>query len=226
MPIKGIIFDFDGLILDTETPKFNTWCDIYKKYGLDFSISLWAKCLGADHKAFDPLMYLLQNVKHELDPNAISEDFDQRSLELIVSQPELPGVTETLDSAQSMGLRFGLASSGDRAWVQSHLTRLDLLNRFECIYTRDDVTAVKPDPELFQRAMNHLGLRPDETIVFEDSPLGIKAARNAGCFCVAVPNNISNQLDLSQASLRVNALNQFTLPELISQLMDNTAKKN
>ena len=222
MSIKGIIFDFDGLILDTETPKFNTWRDIYKEYGLDFSISMWAKCLGSDHKDFDPLTNLVENIEGELDRDAISEDFNQRSLKLIISQPELPGVTNTLDTAQAMGLRYGLASSGERSWVQEHLTRLDLNNRFECIYTREDVAAVKPDPELFQRAMKHLGLQPEETIVFEDSPFGIMAACAAGCFCVAVPNETSRQLDLSQASLRVSALNQFTLPELISRLTNNT----
>ena len=223
MSIKGIIFDFDGLILDTETPKFNTWRDIYKENGLDFSISMWARCLGSDHKDFDPLTYLAENIDSELDRDAISADFYQRSLRLIVSQSELPGVTETLDSAQAMGLRYGLASSGERSWVLDNLTRLGLHNRFECIYTREDVDAVKPDPELFQRAMKHLGLQPEETVVFEDSPYGIMAARAAGCFCVAVPNETSKQLDLSQASLRVSALNQFHLPELITHLMNSTS---
>lgn len=226
MTIKGLIFDFDGLILDTETPQFNTWNDIYKKHQLDFSISLWAKCLGTDHKEFDPLTNLEKEVNVNLNRDAIYEDFYKKALQTILSQPPLPGIVETLDAARSLGLKVGLASSGDRPWVQGHLTRLNLLNRFECVYTREDVERVKPDPELFQRAMKYLKIKPEETIVFEDSPNGILAARRAGCSCVAIPNEVSKQLDLSLASLSLKAINEIPLTELIKRIMTGTGRNN
>jgi len=226
MTIKGLVFDFDGLILDTETPQFNTWNDIYKKHQLDLSISLWAKCLGTDHKEFDPLTNLEKETNINLNRDAIHENFSKNALQTILTQPPLPGIIETLDAAQSLGLRVGLASSGDRSWVKGHLTRLNMLDRFECIYTREDVEKVKPDPELFQRAMEHLKIKPEETIVFEDSPNGILAARRAGCFCVAVPNEVSKQLDLSLANLRLKSINELPLIELIKRMMNSTGRNN
>ena len=74
--------------------------------------------------------------------------------------------------------------------------------------------------------MAHLQTKPEETIVFEDSPNGITAARSAGCYCVAVPNEISKQLDLSQANLKLKALNEIPLPNIISCLTDNKSKLN
>ncbi len=226
MPIKGILFDFDGLILDTETPKYNTWCEIYDEHQQKFTLDLWSKCLGTDHKNFDPLTNLGEAVNKPLNLNAINENFLQRSLQIILSQPALPGVTDILDSAQSLGIRVGVASSGERGWVQGHLERLGLLNRFNCVYTREDVKWVKPAPELYQRGMAHLQTKPEETIVFEDSPNGITAARSAGCYCVAVPNEISKQLDLSQANLKLKALNEIPLLNIISCLTDNKGKLN
>ena len=226
MTIRGLIFDFDGLILDTETPQFNTWKDIYQKHHLDFSVSLWSRCLGSDHSDFDPLAYLEDKTNQTVNRDTINEYFAQNALRNILSQPPLPGVIEILDMAQSLGLRIGLASSGDRSWVHGHLKRLNLFDRFECVFTSEDVQFVKPAPQLFQMAMTHLQIRPHETIVFEDSPNGILAANRAGCFCVAVPNKISNLLDLSLAHLKLKSLNEIPLTDLIQRLTSSRNTDN
>jgi HAD superfamily hydrolase (TIGR01509 family) len=130
-------------------------------------------------------------------------------------QAPLPGVEQLLRDAYDLGLKIGLASSSSCDWVQMHLSRLDLIKFFDCIYGKDDVRITKPDPELYESVLQALGARPDEAIVFEDSPNGILAAKRAGIFCVAVPNHLTQQLQLDQADLRLDSLADLSLQEIL-----------
>lgn len=215
MAIRGLIFDFDGLIVDTEGPIFQAWQELYEAHGQQLPREEWGKIIGTAVGSFNPVSQLEQLVGRELDWEAIEPEREQRERQLILDQPVLPGVKETLQAARRSGLKIGLASSSPCAWVTGHLSRLGLIEYFDCIRASDDVALTKPDPELFLAALECLGLRPEEAIVFEDSPNGIRAARRAGIFTVAIPNSLTRELALEEANLQLETMAELALEALV-----------
>ncbi len=213
--IKGLIFDFDGLIVDTEWPIFQTWQELYQAHGCQIDTREWLKLVGTAELFFDPAKELERMLGRPLDWKTIRPQLQQRETELIASQPPLPGAPEILHSAQTAGLKIGLASSSTCNWVTSHLTRLGLIQYFDRIVASDDVKRTKPDPELFQSALAALDLQPEQAVVFEDSLNGILAARQADIFCVAVPNALTRELSMDLADLRLNSLADISLADLL-----------
>jgi len=130
----------------------------------------------------------------------------------------LPGIVEYLEDADRLGLRVGIASSSSRNWVLGHLERLGLSDRWECIRCWGDVERAKPWPDLYLAVLDHLGVPPSEALAFEDSPNGIAAAKAAGMICVAVPNPLTDALDLSKADVRLGSLAEMPLPELLDRI--------
>jgi HAD superfamily hydrolase (TIGR01509 family) len=217
MTIKGLIFDFDGVILDTETPEFKVLQDVFQTYGAFLPINEYSAALGSSFAAFDPFVYLEEKIKRPIDHQALYKAYKERSLDIIKQQPLLPGVTQMLDRASQLGLSLAVASSSPYDWVASHLARLGLIERFDFILTCEDVVHVKPDPELYLKSVAKMGIEPGEAIAFEDSPNGIKAARRAGLFCVAVPNPVTLQLDTDHADLVIDSLLSVTLDSLLEK---------
>ena len=213
--IRAIVFDFDGLILDTELPEFQSWQEIYQAHGCTLPFAVWAMCIGTT-EAFDPYAYLEEQLGRAVDREAVQLQRRQLCDALIAAQTVLPGVHDYIADARRLGLQLGVASSSSRAWVSGHLTRLDLHQHFICIKCRDDVPRTKPDPALYQAALAALGVRPEEAVALEDSPNGILAAKRAGLFCVAVPNPLTRQLSLAQADLQVSSLADLPLTALLA----------
>ena len=138
--------------------------------------------------------------------------------ESIDAQAILPGVREYVDEARRLGLRLGVASSSSRRWVEGHLQRLGLRDRFDVIRCADDVPRVKPDPALYRAVLDATGVRPEDAMALEDSPNGVLAAKRAGLTCVAVPNALTARLDLSHADLSLTSLADLPLAELLSRI--------
>jgi HAD superfamily hydrolase (TIGR01509 family) len=218
MCIKGIVFDFDGLVLDTESPVFQAWQEAFAPYGLALPISEWAAAIGSDLDSFDPVIYLEKTIGKSIDQDKIRKFQQQRSMELVSTQQVLPGVVEYLDKAVQMGLKIGMASSSDRPWVVGHLTRLGLIHYFEVVFTMEDVKRVKPSPDLYLRAAAGLDLEPNQTVAFEDAPNGILAAKRAGLFCVAVPNIVTRPLDFSGADFILDSFCQMPLDKTLDKI--------
>ena len=217
MTIKGIVFDFDGLILDTETPEYQILQEMFLSYGTTLPLTEWAAALGASFASFNPMVYLEKRVGRSLDQDLLYQTWKQKSLALIEQQPPLPGVTQLIQEAQQRNLNLAVASSSPGDWVLNHLSRLGMVDFFEIILTSDNVSHIKPHPELYLKAVEALGLKPSEVIAFEDSPNGIKAAKAAGLFCVAVLNPITRQLDTNHADLVLDSLAGVSLDSLIEK---------
>lgn len=215
--IRGLIFDCDGLLLDTEIPAFESWREIFQEHGFDLALDIWAACLGGSGTELDACAYLEDLAGYPIDRNAIQRRRDRRKQEKVADLPLLPGVVEYLDEADRLRLRLAVASSSPRSWVTEHLRRLGILQRFGSVVCREDAGRVKPHPDLFRRALASLELRPDEAIVFEDSPNGIAAARAAGIFCVAVPNTLTEQLPLGEPDMRLTSLEEIPLRDLLER---------
>jgi HAD superfamily hydrolase (TIGR01509 family) len=219
MALKGIIFDFDGLIIDTEMPGCNAWAELFNQQGFSFTIEDWKKAIGTGPSAYDPAQHLSQLTNGLLDPLVIQEQTLARARELIELQPMLPGVLDFIIAAERLELPMAVASSSNREWVEGYLTKLGIRKYFKVVCTSNDVTNVKPDPELFLMAAKKLGIAPSEAVIFEDSPNGVKAAFAAGIPCIAIPNDITKSMDLSLATKIVDSfqlLNPQTLINLIN----------
>lgn len=216
MTIKGFIFDFDGLILDTEKPVFLAWKEIFDRFDQPFALEDWKKAIGTGPSAFDPAHHLCALVQESLDPSRLHEEQLSIATNIIRTYPILPGVLEFICEVKAASRKLAIASSSPRSWVIGHLSRLDLIPYFDVILTADDVLRVKPDPDLFLLALSRLKLSASEAIVFEDSPNGILAANAAGITCIAVPNEITRTMDISHADVIVDSFKEITL-----SLLDN-----
>jgi HAD superfamily hydrolase (TIGR01509 family) len=219
--IEAVIFDFDGLILDTEVPEFQTWQEIYQAHGCKLALEIWATGLGTSADAFDPCAHLEAQLGRLIDREVIHQRRRQRYHELLGAKAVLPGVREYIAEAKRLGLYLGVASSSSREWVVGHLTELGLYAYFDCIKCRDDVPHVKPDPALYQAVVETFALQPHQAIALEDSPNGITAAKRAGLFCVAVPNPLTRQLSLAHADLLVSSLADLPLQQLLDHVQRN-----
>ena len=216
--IKALVFDFDGLILETEGAIFQSWQELYRRYNYEVPLDHWQRNIGTAEERFDPLAELEQQIGREVNRGYDLSWRMQREKELIADQSPRPGVVEMLQRAQEMGLKIGLASSSPCEWVTSHLGRLGLLSFFDIMTTQEDVKRTKPEPELYLMAVEWLGIAPHEAVAFEDSMYGLIAAKRAGLYCVVVPTPLTDNLPLDQADLRLGSLDEITLEDLLRLL--------
>jgi HAD superfamily hydrolase (TIGR01509 family) len=221
MKIKALLFDFDGLILDTETTEFLVWQKIYREHGQEMLPETWGQVIGGyGISNFDGAVHLAELAGDGLDARELHARYRSESDALILQQPVLPGVLDYLDDAGRLGLRLAVASSSPHSWVDTHLARLGLADRFDAIICGDDVSPgrTKPHPDLFLKALDALGLKADEAIVFEDSPNGVIAARAAGICVVSIPNPITALLKTDGANLTLDSLARISLQDLLKDL--------
>jgi HAD superfamily hydrolase (TIGR01509 family) len=214
--IRAIVFDFDGLILDTEEPIYRSWLEVYRAHGEELPFERWVQIVGSTTAGFHPQHHLEERLGKPLPEEVLDRRIGRRT-EMILANAVLPGVLQHLDAARDLGLKIGVASSSTGEWVRGHLARLGILDRFECVRCRDDVARAKPEPDLYVAVLECLGVGPAEAIAIEDSPHGVAAAKRAGMICVAIPNSITARLDLTQADVTLGSLADVTLRQLLER---------
>ena len=212
--LGALIFDFDGLMVDTEWPSFQAWEALFQVHGARLALSQWVACVGSSG-GFDPIAELERQLGHPVDRAGLLAQRAAHKAALVADAPLLPGVADRLAEARALGWRVGVASSSEAAWVHGHLARLGVLEALDAVRTREDVTQVKPAPELFLKTAAALGVAPAACVVLEDSLNGVRAARAAGMIAVAVPSRATAALDFGQdAHLRLESLEQLSLHRL------------
>ena len=217
MTIQGLIFDFDGLILDTETVEFEIIAELYGEYGHELRRERWVLNLGT-HDQIDLYDELAALVGRPLDLASLRERQRMRYLERCEGLALRPGVADLVETARSRGLGLAVASSSGGGWAEGWLERHALRPYFSCVRTRDHVQQVKPAPDLFLSAASCLGIAPEACVVFEDSPNGMRAAAAAGMRCVAVPIALMADYELPPVALRLQYLSDMTLEDLLARL--------
>ena len=222
LSIDAIIFDFDGVIIDTETPDFLTWQNIFRSFSVDLEMELWLDHVGGRSSEFDVFKHLQDITGLKLDELEIKQTRRKKYVALVESYPLMPGVLNYLDTCKDNSLWLGLASSSPRDWVEGHLSRMGILEYFDCIRSSDDVVNAKPYPDLYWSCMDGLGTSPKSSIAIEDSLNGVTAAKGAQMWCVAVPNSITTHLSFEKADLVLESLDQISLFDLINTLPLNT----
>jgi HAD superfamily hydrolase (TIGR01509 family) len=213
VPDAALIWDFDGTIVDTETTLFQAYAETFALHGHELDRVRWLEVIGTDDD-WDPLHDLALLVEG-LDVEATHVHRRRRRDELIDLAGIRPGVERWMDDAEALGIPMGIASSSPIDWVEHHLDRLDLLERFACFACCNDVIPAKPDPTSYRLACEALDADPQRSIAVEDSPHGVAAAKDAGLFVVAVPHDLTRDLDLSRADLVVASLDDVSLSDAL-----------
>jgi HAD superfamily hydrolase (TIGR01509 family) len=215
--IWALLFDFDGLIVDTETPSYASWQEVYREHGQEFPLDRWAAIIGTIG-GFEPLDYL-EELHGPIDREAVRTRRREHELQLLEIEDLRPGILAYLEEAERHGLKTAIVSSSSREWVDRHLRRLQRAEHFDEIVTADrNAERSKPRPTLYLEALERLGVSADEAIAFEDSPNGVRAAKAAGIFTVAVPNGVTIALGLGEADLLLESLAELSLRELLKRL--------
>jgi len=215
--LGAVILDFDGLILDTETPIFEAWRAAFARRGQELRLEEWQHALGT-FRGFDPCRRLGELLGEAVDCDVLEREVREPYLAACEGQPGLPGVVALLEEARRLGVGTAVASSATRGWVLGWLGKHDLRGLFDGVCGREDVPRVKPAPDLFLLAALRLGVAPPACLVFEDSPNGIRAAREAGMRCVAVPNAVTRPLDLGSPDLVLSSAAEASLSEIADRV--------
>jgi putative hydrolase of the HAD superfamily len=223
---KAVIFDFDGLILDTETLHVEIYQEMFNDHNIEFPYLEWIKNIGS--KSTFTIFDLLERelVSEKVDRELWKVQNQQKFSERVSALEARPGVIEYLNAAKAEGLRIGLASSSNREWVTNHLSNLNLIDYFETIRTSDDVELVKPDPALYKLAVEDLGVLPSECLAFEDSVNGAMAAIEAGLTCIIVPNHTTRHLEFPKVKQRLSSMDDVSFSQLIKEMNIHFDKEN
>jgi HAD superfamily hydrolase (TIGR01509 family) len=214
-PTQALVFDFDGLIIDTESPIFTAWQEEFAAHGCPpLTVEEWSAEIGTTG-GLDLVALIRTRATRPFDEDAMHVRRRARCSELLAKETTRPGVVAWLDAAEALDLRVGIASSSQSAWVAPKLEQLGLLDRFDYIACYGDGLAAKPAPDTYRAACAALGVEPHAAIALEDSPHGVAAAKAAGLWCVAVPHAITETLDLSQADLVLQSLAEVSLRDVL-----------
>jgi len=218
--VRALVFDFDGLILETEIPVLESWRRVYEEHGVELPMDTWLETIGtADHE-FDPFAHLQELVGRPLQREPMQSRRILHRDAILHAQETLPGVRDYIEEGRRMGLKLAVASSSRRRWVVGHLERLGIHEHWDAVKTADDVEKTKPDPALYLAAVEALGVQAAEAIALEDSRNGVLAAKAAGLWCVGVPANLTRDMDLSDADVILGSLSDLSLPDLIARLAE------
>lgn len=219
--LKAVLFDFDGVVMDSETTLFESWQRTYAAFGCELPLELWAANVGGyNYDVFDPLAYIEQQTGLRIDREVVNGARRSCYLLRVHKLDAMPGVREAITAVKNKGLQLAAVSSSSQNWVPVHLKRLGLYDSFDVVVCGNEVEMVKPDPALYHLALNRLRLSPKEVFVVEDSPKGIAAARAAGLYCIAVPNPVTRASKLAGYDKLLGGLHEHPFEVLIDEIED------
>ncbi len=197
--LRALLFDFDGLIVDTEWPIYQAWCQTFRDYGHPLSLETFNQCIGTNFDTWSPKTHLeeLTGTRIDWDPlDCARQSSIEKNLE---GAPAMPGIPESVHAGRKSGFKLGVVSSSSHRWVDGWLQRIGLFDQFNLTVCRDDAPRIKPAPDLYLAAARQLDLNPGSCLVVEDSVNGVKAAKAAGMPSVAIPNRVTACCDFSLA---------------------------
>jgi HAD superfamily hydrolase (TIGR01509 family) len=199
MNLAAVLFDFDGVLVDTEWAIYQSWRRVFEAHDHDLPLEIYTRCIGSDFATWSPKTHLEDLTGLAFDWH----DLDARRQEEIMAELNdagpMPGVAEVLGKLPTAGLPAAVVSSSSHHWVDGWLEKLGLQGHFKTTVCRGDAPRIKPAPDLFLEAARRLEIPPHECLVIEDSANGLIAAKDAGMRVWVVPNRVTECLDFSPA---------------------------
>jgi len=219
VPGRAFLFDFDGLILDTETASRAGWEWLYREHGQVLPPEKWALMVGTVD-GWDIWGHLEELVGTPLDRDAENERRYAHELTILEAERLRPGIADYLAAAERHSLKRAIVSSASRRWIDMHLERLERAIGWNAIVTADlDASRAKPRPTLYLEALEALDVEAHDAVAFEDSPNGAAAAKAAGIYVVGIPNAVTRDLGLEEhADLVLESLADLPPDELLTRL--------
>lgn len=210
MSFAAVLFDFDGVLVDTEWAIYQAWLATFQAHGHDLPLDVYTRCIGSDFATWSPKTHL-----EELSGLAFDwHDLDAKRQDAIMAdlagEGIMPGVISLLESLTDQGIRRAVVSSSSHHWVDGWLEKLAFAGHFETVVCRGDAPQIKPAPDLYLEAAKRLGLEPKDCLVIEDSLNGMHAAKAAGMPVWIVPNRVTSGLDFSGADRIFPSLVELT----------------
>lgn len=215
--VRAVIFDFDGLLMDTESTNIASWEREWARWGLELDRETFFAPHGGDvtEQRYEVLAAAVgTSYDRAISHKRRTQDRDELNAALVLAD----GLGQWLVEAQTLGLRTAVASSSDVAWVERHLRQVGVVDGFDVIVGGDLVAAHKPAPDVYELALTRLGLTSQHAVAVEDTPHGVDAAHAAGLACIAIPNPYVDPSQVAHAQLTVNSAAQRTLRDAIEQV--------
>ena len=195
----AVLFDFDGVLVDTEWAIYQAWLRTFEAHGHDLPLEIYTRCIGSDFATWSPKTHLEDLSGMDFDWHDLDARRQQEIMQDLKHQGTMLGVVGLLDQLAAGGVRCAVVSSSSHAWVDGWLERLAISDRFETVVCRGDAPQIKPAPDLYQEAAKRLRLEPAQCLVIEDSLNGAKAAIAAAMPVWIVPNRVTAGLDFEAA---------------------------
>ena len=208
--IQAVIFDLDGLMVDSEPLHHRAFNLLLKRHGVDYQFETeeYGKCFVGI-----PVIYNVDYLKKRFGLRGNPLDIIAEREEIfegLIADPKnlivMPGLFPLLDEVRVRGLSSAVASGSPRNQVDTMLRGMGIVERFRAVVGGDDVAKTKPAPDVYLRAAKLLGIAPTSCVALEDSATGVTAAKAAGLTAIAVPNRYTAHQDLSHADARVGSL--------------------
>jgi HAD superfamily hydrolase (TIGR01509 family) len=217
---EAVVFDFDGVILDSETPEYESHRRVFERFGLTLTVDEWCDWIGVDTD-LDPDRWpnRLRAHTHEAPaPHVFREEVKALFRDLLPKAP-MPGISSLIAELVRSDVRCAIASNSPARWVVPAAEAVGVTDYMSAVVTIDDVSCGKPAPDVYLEAVRRVGAEPARSVAIDDSSPGLTAARAAGLRTIAVPHWLTERHDLSQADVRVPDARAITL-ELLQQLME------
>ena len=195
--IKLAIFDMDGLLIDTEQIYIEEFPKILEKQEIYIKKEDMTKIIGQSEKAFkEHFSNLFPNIDFEKAKNELLDLFKKTAENKKLNVKK--GAKNLLNFLKNRGIKIALASSNDRDKINLYLEKTDLLKYFEYIISGEDIKESKPNPEIFNKVINHFNVEKDETIILEDSFNGIRAAYSSGAKGIMIPDILKPNIEMKE----------------------------
>lgn len=199
MNLSTVLFDFDGVIVDTEWAIYQAWLRTYQREGLDLPLSLYCRCIGSDFDTWSPKLHLEDLTKRRFDWDTMDKERQVEIRAELEGYGAISGIRETLAELDKRGILLAVVSSSSHSWVDGWLDKLGLTSHFREIVCKGDAPRIKPAPDLYLEAARKLAVVPNQCLVIEDSLNGLISAQAAGMKTWIVPNRVTSVLDFSSA---------------------------
>jgi HAD superfamily hydrolase (TIGR01509 family) len=215
--IRALLFDFDGVVVDTEVPTYQSWRETYAEYGVDLAVEDWLPAVGSGSSvsgAFDAVAHLERLIGRTVDREAVIAARSRRKAELYVHAPLLPGVRELLAEARARGLKTAIVTRNREDRVLAQCRAVGLEHAWDALVGANE-EPTRDKAELYRHALAVLEVDASEALAFEDSPAGVRAAKQARVPCVAVPNEVTRGAAFDEADVVLSSLAERSLDEIV-----------